>query len=262
MEGKNSLHKFLFLFSLLFILFACEQTEDGCLDLLSSNYGFDAVSECEECCEYPDFKIGLGIINDTIENALNDTIVLSGGDTLIFKNIELLFSEIEIEGINDTYKILDSIEVNDLYIKDDYVYFQSPSTKIVGQTRLEDTIKTVSVHLGFNETTVSTYKPFENIDNTSQLDLALDSLYFDDEEIFYFSRIQIELADSIRELNLKNLDVKLDFELDQFVDAGSDWIISFNLDLNKLRDGITSDMTNELLIETFEQNFISSLSIK
>ena len=87
-------------------------------------------------------------------------------------------------------------------------------------------------------------------------------MYFDDEEIFYFSRIQIELADSIRELNLKNLDVKLDFELDKFVDAGSDWIISFNLDLNKLRDGITSDMTNELLIETFEQNFISSLSIK
>lgn len=252
-------HNLLFLFSVLCVLTSCEQTEEGCFDLLSNNYGFNAVSECDECCEYPDFKINLSVQNDSISN---DTIILGIGDTLVFNNIELLLSEILIQGAKENYTILDSIEVNGQYIKDDYVYFTRLTTKTVGQTRFEDTIQSLNLHLGFNESNVTTYQPFENIDISSELDSSLDSLYNIDDGIFYFSRIEIELQDSVRNLNLSNLDLELNFDVDQFVGAGSDWTISFIIDINKLYQGLTSDMSNEMMAEVFKQNFVSSLTIE
>jgi len=262
MEGKISLHKFLVLISLLFIYWACEPTEDGCFDLLSANYGFEAVGECDSCCVYPNFDISFKVINDSIQDVLNDTIDLGGGDSIIFRKVEILFSEIAISGLKDTYTIRDSIFVNNNVVTDDYAYFQDAESMTIGQTRIQDTLQSISMFLGFNEIALSSYTPFANINSTSNLDLALDSLFNVNQSTFYFSRINVEIKDSLRELNLVNINDRVSFDLDQFVDAGVDWSINIDLDVNILKQGIDIGMTNEMLEETFRQNFISSLSVK
>jgi|GEM_PF-598145 len=253
-------HKSLLLILCFISILSCDTTEEGCFDLLSANYGFDAVGECEDCCEYPSFKLTFRVARDSISPAINLPFEIAPGDTIEFKNIELLLSEFTVQGAANNYTILDSIELSDQVIKDDYVYFQSAITKTVGQTRLQDTIQGIAVHLGFNETNVNTYQPFDNIESTSQLDSALDSLYNVEEEVFYFSRIEVELNDSLRVLNLENLDTDLQFEINKFVGAGVDWTITISLDLGKLTEGLISDASNEMLVETFKQNFVSALS--
>ena len=262
MFPKTGLLKVTFATFLLLTYWACEPTEEGCLDLLSKNFGFEAVNECDSCCIYPDLKVNLGLAFDNLSIALNDTIDLGGGDSLIVRNVELLLSEFEIMGQSGDYRILDSITINDLDVKDDYVYFLRPTTNTLGQTRFTDTLTSVSLSIGFNETATNSYRPFENIDSDSQIDNALDSLYNQELDLFYNSRISIEIADSTRLLSLRNPDQKVVFDTDTYVGPGVDWTLNFEIDFKKLIEGINANMTDDELTETFQQNFIESLSIK
>ncbi|MBT8232065.1 MAG: hypothetical protein HKO66_09195 [Saprospiraceae bacterium] len=240
-------------------IFSCEPSEEGCLDLFSKNFGFQAVNECDSCCVYPDMKLSINFIRDTFSYSFNDTIDLGGGDSLKFLNFDLLFSQFELQGEKGNYRIRDSVEIDDYFIKDDFGYIQKTTSKIIGATRFEDTLSSISFFLGFNKDSVETYKPFDQIDSNSELDFALDSLYVEESNQYNLGNFRIQLADSIRYLKISGDSHQLQFDVDRYVEKGLDWTINLQVDMHEVVNGLSASMTNEELIEVFSQNLLEAI---
>lgn len=262
MSIKTLLPKILLLFICGVSIWSCEPSEEGCLDLLSTNYGFQAVNECDSCCIYPNLNLAFTLTNDSMTFSLSDTIILNGGDSLLLNNIDVLLSQIELTSAHMSYRILDSLVINGINLKDDYAYINLPSSSYnVGDIRFQDSIQMVKMLLGFNENEVELYKPFELIDSESNLDLALDSLYSLENNEYYYSKLLFELNDSLFQINLNNKGQDLVFLLAEYVSAGTDLTIGIQLDVNKLFEGVEPEMSAEEMTAQIDQNFINAIYI-
>ena len=154
----------------LLFLGACEETKEGCLDNLAENLDFFAVNACDSCCTYPTFSLNSSWMIDTLDHNSSDTFLINGLN-FQFNTIEILFSNFELLSIDNQYSILDSLIENGITVRDDYVFMDNDGRNSVGTTRFSDKLNEIKFSLGFNESSVSELKPFEDIDQNSNLDL-------------------------------------------------------------------------------------------
>lgn len=262
MSIKDPILKYLFFVSLALIVWSCEPSEEGCLDILSSNYGFQAVNECDSCCVYPNLNLSFTLVNDTFAFSLDDTIVVQKDDSILINNINLVLSQFELTGNQNSYHILDSLFINDEIVRDDYAYLELPNTLYnLGDIRLEDTIAFIKMILGFNESDLNSYMPFSQINSDSQLDLALDSLYNENTGEYYFGSMAFEINGQDYQIELINNQQELLYEIDEFVSAGTALELSFSLDVNILLSNINADLTIDEINDVLQANFVNAISI-
>ena len=80
--------------ALLMSLIACNQPEEGCLDIQAANYNVEADRPCAGCCTYPTFRVDLlhkVIRGDTEENLLFDSLAYTDGGGQRFGLLSLKF---------------------------------------------------------------------------------------------------------------------------------------------------------------------------
>lgn len=245
-----------------FYITSCEESEDGCLDLLSNNFGFQAVNECDSCCTYPVFSLSLTLKNDSLDFSLNDTIVKNNVDSIVLQRFELLFSDFTFVGDNGEYKIIDTIVVAQNGVIDDYAYIRGERTLQIGSTRFSDTINVVEFNFGFDPVFAESLKPFSQIDSDSKLDEALDSLYLEDKSQYLFGRMFYSLAQDTSEIALLSR-TKLDFSIENIlISPGEDWNLDIEVDINSLFNGFESNMDSMEVSTTIDSNFLSSFNIR
>jgi len=243
---------------------ACEETQEGCLDILASNYGFEAVNACDSCCTYPTFSIRMNLINDTLAYNLNDSILLISGDTLLLTRFQLVYSDFSFSNADTTYRIRDSLDGFNAGLLDDFIYIQSETSITGGRTRLSDTITGVRFRNGFDRERINALKPFDNIDQDSRLDTALDCMYVAETEVYRSAIFSLRFVPdtTVVELPVIYDEAYLDYELDRFVPAGTGWTLDFELDVSRAFEGLNAGMPSEVMSETIAQNIPAALTVR
>jgi len=255
----------LILSNLLIILIAisCEDSENGCLDIFSDNFNVNAVTTCDSCCTYPIVKTNFRLYYDsTSVKLVTDTLFFNNEDSLIIHDFKFLTSEYEFLGDNESYTIQDSILIDDNSIKDDFIYIDNLSSYDIGDIRFEDVISQITFRLGIDNNNLDAYVPFDQIDQDSRLDEALDSMYnAQNEKVAYF-KMGIQLGDSIRQIELYDYPNLLSFNYNTEVSKGFAWTQNMRIELTELLKGITPKSTNEEISSAFKDNIESSLGIQ
>lgn len=246
------------------LLCACEESEDGCLDLLSSNYNFNAVTECDSCCTYPNVLFNYRIDYDTfLSRALLDTFFLESNDSLILHNMKLSTGAYTFVGSNVSYRIIDSIEVNDIVVKDDYVLAEATTSYTIGQVRYAGQTNSVKFSVGIDADEVDTWGSLDNIDQDSQLDKLLDSMYVSIPREVAYMRMRLQVEDSIRQLFIhSNEALNLDYPIDKFSNPGENISLTIRVDLMTLTQGVTASLTNEEIEAIVVDRIASSISVE
>lgn len=243
---------------------ACQETEEGCLDLLSSNYNFNAVTECDSCCTYPNIIFNYRIDYDTLlSRALLDTFHLDSGDSLILHNMKLSTGDYTFVGPNFSYRIRDSLKVNELFVKDDYILAENTTAYTIGQVRYEGQTNSVLLSVGIDAATVDTWGSLDNIDQTSELDMLLDSMYVSNINEVAMMRMRLQVEDSIRHLVISS-DVALDFDrtIDKSNSVGENIIFNLRVDLKALTQNINASLSNAEMESLIADKISESITIE
>ncbi len=248
------------------LLSACQETEDGCLDLLSSNYNFNAVTECDSCCTYPNVRFNYRIDFDTLlSRGLIDTFFLENSDSLmlILHNMKLSTGAYTFVGSNESYRVIDSLRVGNTHIRDDYILAEAISSYAIGQVRYAGQTSAIQFSVGIDADVVDTWGSLDNIDQDSGLDMLLDSMYITSAEEVAMMRMRLQVEDSIRQLFI-NSDKALnfDFPINKFNDAGEDISFNIRVDLKTLTDGISESLTNEEIEAIVADKIAASISVE
>lgn len=73
------MHKIFYILILFIGMTSCYEQIEGCMDLESSNFGFDADTECDECCRYPGITISF-VYDYQDTTYMQDSLYLDAGD--------------------------------------------------------------------------------------------------------------------------------------------------------------------------------------
>ena len=243
---------------------ACQETEEGCLDLLSTNYNFIAVSECNACCTYPNVTVNFRVDYGTfLSQALIDTFFLENRDSLILHDIQLSIGNFSYGAPDGPYRVLDSLQVGNNFIRDDYVLARLIIPYTIGQVRYAGETNMINFSVGIDADVVSTWGALDNIDQDSGLDNLLDSMYIAETQEVAMLRLRLQLEDSIRHLTITAPDaMNLSYPIDKKTELGENLIINLRVDLQVLTEGITSDMTNEQLEAIIIDKLASGIAIE
>ncbi len=248
-------------FGILFI--ACESTEEGCLDILSSNFSVHAVNACDSCCTYPLVRNNFKFVYDTIEFGFNDTILLNEMDTFVLVNFKSCFNNYTFKSIDSSYTILDSVEVNDAFIKDDFVFIDSETNYTIGSVRFEDKIESIEFQIGLDDNTATGFRPFDNINQESNLDESLDSLYNINDSTFSDISITIQLGDELRTIIINELasrNVSINNENDVLRGNGIDF--QTVIDIKALLAPLSISSTDQDILNNINNNIQAAISIE
>jgi hypothetical protein len=141
---------------LLVIIFysSCYKKQDGCLDLLSSNFDALADEPCDGCCTYPAIVMSLESISGTDSTfSLGDTIINNLGVRLRLLESKLYLSNFKIaEKANSYRSSLRIKDVNDVAYIDDIVFLRPQDRSIsIGGFRFAGLADSISYDIGLQD---------------------------------------------------------------------------------------------------------------
>lgn len=257
----SSYRDLVFFFSMV-LLFSCENSDPGCLDLKASNYDVFAVSECDSCCVYPAGKINLAFIYDTSSFTFNTLYPYDGTDSIMISDFQLPLSSFTFFSDGDAYKIRDTIRGQTPRIYDDYILKERSSADIViGRTSFVTELDSVAFRLGLEKDMVLALRPYEDVDQSTRFINVIDDMYVDSIPRLFQARIKVMIKDSLRELELTDLSAPdLVFSISESLRPGIDWTFPLNIDMRIIVDGIKAEDTNEMMATTISQNLSKSFS--
>jgi len=243
---------------------ACQQTEEGCLDLLANNYNFEAVTECDSCCTYPDAILNFRVDYDTVlSRGLIDTFYDENRDTIFLHDIQLATGAFSFVSPNGPFRILDSLPVGDTFVKDDFVLARLLISYTLGQVRFAGETNSVDFSVGIDAAEVSSWGNLDNIAQDSQLDNLLDSMYIAETQEVAMLRMNLQLADSIRQLIISTPEaLNLSYPLNKFTEFSEDLSFNLRVDLNILTEELSPLLTNEEIEDLISDKIASAITIE
>jgi len=247
-------------------LISCEQAEEGCLNINAENFNVNAVSSCDSCCVLPqvNFKLFFTIDTNGVEGsfAFNRDYLLENGDTFQINSLQLSFSDFVFKTAGAGVEVEDSIMNLLPRAKDDYIVIEnSASIRPIGRLDFVPSVDSIEFELGFDDNFVEAFQPFENIATNSQLFALSQELYVDTTDILYEARFNIELEDSIRLIEIEEIEnPRVTFSYDLDLLRGISFTAEFDLNIDSLITGIKATDTNEMIVETIRSNLSNSIS--
>ena len=116
-----------------------------------------------------------------------------------------------------------------------------------------------------DEALAESLKPFEDIDQSSQLDLALDSMYVDSIALYRFFQMELQFVQdsSFVKLDFPNsLQDTFQFASSIVAGDGQDWSFNLELDVHALLSDLIREDDNSIIIEKVNNNFRQSIRLK
>lgn len=258
-----------FFFSMV-ILFSCENSDPGCLDLNAENFDVFAVSECDSCCVYPAGNINLAfryMHPDTDSSfTFNTKFPYVGTDSIVVSDFQLPLSQFTFFSDQTSYKIRDTIRGQSPRIYDDYVLKERSSADIeIGKTSFVTELNSVSFSLGLEKDFVLGLRPFEDVEQKTNFINVIDDMYVDTISRLFQARIDLIVgeSDSLRKLELTEiLDPDLIFPISVSMRPGIKWTFGLDIDMKTIVDGIRPEDTNEMMAATISRNISKSFLVR
>jgi len=273
------------------LLFSCTEPEEGCIDVLASNFEINADDDCcadtqeECCCTFPTLRLNLfykGVATDTLSNAssnirLDTYYPLDNlGDSIRIDSFSMFVSDLtpfdNIAG--DSLSVIEILEITTIdgdgqtitnSLQDNIALVEMPLFQFtVGTFRSDISIDEISFNLGLGPNLV-------NIDPTSvDNDHPLGNEYtvlFDNTAMQYLvGRIGFTLKRGLEErIIVQNLEsfesFSEQFVNPTFVDRGSTLDIRMRINILDVFKGIVFDIPNVEIPVLINENLSTSISI-
>jgi len=90
---------------------SCYEDQEGCLDILATNYNVGADTACEDCCTYPSLVLELSQVNGDEAFRLGDTIINNMGVATRLIDLVYYVSEVQVELMGDDTYVADTMQV-------------------------------------------------------------------------------------------------------------------------------------------------------
>ncbi|NND35064.1 MAG: hypothetical protein HKN76_20935 [Saprospiraceae bacterium] len=120
-----------------FLILGCYEQKEGCLDVLASNFQFDADVDCcrkdgECCCQYPKLIISVKHQYEGENLSAGKVYHTAQGQPFFIQSIRFLASGVLLIDNSEAVSIVDEIEVetseqNNIIVPDDFTIFSSTS---------------------------------------------------------------------------------------------------------------------------------------
>ena len=240
----------------------CIRDRPGCLDLIAENYDVFAFTECDSCCIYPSATLSAAFKYDTITPfSFTTKYKLSETDSVRVTAIQLSLSDFSFFENGTQLKIIDSLRNESPRIYDDFVLIQTASrSRTIGQTNYLRLIDSISFHAGLDSEVVDNLQPIETVDPDSRFSDLVGSMFVDTTDQLFQMRIDVELADSLREIEIEQLPFQeIGWSTDIQLQAGTGWSIPIYIDIKSLLEGISSEDSNEQISATIAINLSNSI---
>ncbi|MBT8189636.1 MAG: hypothetical protein HKN67_12370 [Saprospiraceae bacterium] len=245
-------------------IWSCEESREACLDLNASNFDFGAVSACDSCCTYPVFSLPVTLNYDSLTFDFDSSYVLSQGDTLSLTSFQFVLSDFQLVGTDSVYRIRNSLGSEESKVFDDFYLVRSNrlSSKTIGNTDFVDDIKQLNFSLGLDPDEVAQLKPYEFLDDDTNLSLVIDSLYNSDIDSFNIFEIKFNLNSIPYEFDWTSDEIhEFTFKTARFLIPGDSWSIDLAIDIKELFYEISSVQSADLMSEKLLENFDNSMSV-
>lgn len=254
---------FLSLIGIMFLIVACESTEEGCLDIRSANFDVNAVMACDSCCVLPTARLDVDLVFDTFDFNFGTQYQLSNGDTFRLRSLRLPFSDFTFRNAIESYQVQDTMLNVEPRTTDDYFIVESSSIATIGFTDFVDRIDSVDCIVGYDRDDLESLQPFIDLHPTVRALEVINRFYVDSTDIYFQAEMSVEIADSVRQLqisNIKNPNLLLAYEVPIEPVLGLPWAVPIVVDVNKMMVGIDSTQTNEMMAETIGCNISAAIS--
>lgn len=164
------------------ILYSCYEEQEGCLDVLASNYDVKADNPCKDCCRYPSLILAIAHLYKGESFTAEDTLTNDLDQQFKLLDFSYIVSDIAVETPDGDVHVLDSIRLEDeTYIYDDIVLVTPDLfTQDAGNIRYEGEITGVRLSYGLpkiNDTKV--------VSSNHLLNQTTDSLYQEDAYVIH-----------------------------------------------------------------------------
>jgi len=194
---------------------------------------------------------------------LIDTFFIDDMDAFFLHDIKLSFTNFLFSDANDSYQIRDSVRVGTDFVLDDYLFVDGTGSYNVGDCRFAGETQNISFDLGEDADVIASYKPFDEINQSSNLDELIDSMYIDDPSQLALIRLELQLADSIRTLQVfASESIPLSYSVDIENSAGEPLIFDLRIDMARLLGEASSNDTNEELEATIIRNIAAAIRVE
>lgn len=265
-------YKFLnicFFTCLLIQWFACYETEEGCIDSLSTNYSIGADNPCDSCCVYPTFTLRLSHSFDTLSFNTNTFYTDDFGNSFQVEELNYFISNIRLITAEGKASFpLDSIEISTLKGSDlktikanenfGLVNALSPSFNL-GEFKEPGEYIQIGFGLGLDECFNHIDTP--SLEETYILRADKDSLYLNQLDGFIFQQIKIirditTLESLLIEISGDNQYQDLLIPADIQISKGVNVSVRLKLDVKTLFSGINVKHDSDTeIIDRINQNF-------
>ena len=245
-------------------MLACQENERGCLDIRSANFNVSAVTECDSCCVFPQARLDVDLVFDTLPFSFNAQYPINDGvDTVRVTLFRLAFSDFFFSNANNTFEVLDTMLNEQPTSKDDFFIVESSSLEPIGFTDFVDDINTVDFIVGYDQPRLESLQPFIDLHPTIRALEVINRFYVDTTDTYFMAELNVEIADSLRRLQVRtiqNQEMRLEYDEPIVLALGIPWNVPMNIDLNIMLDGIKPEQTNELMAETIGQNISAAIT--
>lgn len=246
--------------ALVLLLFSCEESVDGCLDIRASNFDVMAVTACDSCCTFPTGSLDIDFRFDTLPLSFNNDFLL-GEDSIQLRSLELPFSQFSLMRLGETFNFIDTILRFTPTMRDDYVLIERANSQTIGRTDFVTQIDSINARVGLDIDELDMLRPFIDVSNGNNVNFLISNMYVDSLDIFVQARMEVEIADSVRSLEILSIsNPTIAFADTVNIMQGQNWSIDWDLDVKVLLQGISPNDTNESMAEKISQNIAESIS--
>ena len=249
---------------IILLILACEENEDGCLDLRAANFNVNAVTSCDSCCVFPQARLDIDLIFDTLSFNFGTAYPINQGvDTIRMTAFRLPFSDFVFSNSTTSYQALDTMLNVRPTNKDDFLIIESTSIEPIGFTDFVDVIEAVDFIVGYDRPRLEGLQPFIELHPTIRALEVINRFYVDTTDTYFMAELSVEIGDSLRRLQvsmIQNQSLRIDYEEPIELSLGLPWNVPVNLDVNVMLDGIKPEQTNELMAATIGDNISAAIT--
>ena len=245
-------------------MLACEENEDGCLDVRSTNFNVNAVTACDSCCILPIARLDVNLNFDTLPFRFGAIYGINGGeDSVQVITFRLPFSDFTFSNSTTAYEVLDTMLNVQPVHKDDFLIVESTSLRTIGFTDFIDTVTTVDFTVGYDRPALEALQPFIDLSPTIRALEVINRFYVDSTDTYFMAELSVDIGDSLRRLQVPLIqDPILRLEYDDPIELalGISWNVPMNIDVSMMLEGIEPEQSNELIVETIGNNISAAIT--
>ena len=252
-----------FLFLLIGISMLCVQCDrkEGCLDPNATNYTIDAEINC--CCEYPELRIEIGYLWDTLNIVLGDTLLNDLGVEIVNDNFAIYFSSFQFQDVNNNLVTVENqLNLGNDGIVDDIILVKRQVfSYTIGTLNQVDDLIMLEFQIGLPQELDEISVSDLSIGDNHPLNIQEDSLYrgagLGYDEVLWEGSVQ---GTSIQMRARMNIPFEYNIVLDPAL--GSNIIIPIDIDFQSWFKGIMESVDEAELINAILGNIPGSITIR